>query len=224
MAIPIPDVSLIDNSDERAPLVLVLDCSGSMDGEPMRQLNSGLKALAEAMRNDPVTATRGRILTISFGGNDDVEIGSWQDALDWTAPLMSASGRTPTGAAVAAALDAIEAQKAELRAAGVSYKRPILLLMSDGVPTDDWEGVAESCRNAEQAKKVNVITIAVGPDADKGCLDRFNAKGAFKLDGLKFNDLFVWLSQSVRAVSQAAIGEVVQIPAPTAWIMGTDSN
>jgi hypothetical protein len=32
MAIPIPDVSLIDNSDERAPLVLVLDCSGSMDG------------------------------------------------------------------------------------------------------------------------------------------------------------------------------------------------
>jgi Mg-chelatase subunit ChlD len=33
MANVIPDVSLIDNSDERLPIVLVLDCSGSMDGE-----------------------------------------------------------------------------------------------------------------------------------------------------------------------------------------------
>jgi uncharacterized protein YegL len=223
MAAPIPDVSLIDNSDERAPLVLVLDCSGSMDGEPMRQLNEGLKTLADAMRNDPVTATRGRILTIAFGGNDDVQIGSWEDALDWTAPLMSAGGRTPTGAAVASALDAIEAQKAEFRAAGVSYKRPIMLLMSDGIPTDEWEGVADICRSAEQAKKVNVMAIAVGPDADKGVLDRFSEKGALRLDGLKFKELFVWLSQSVRAVSQAAMGEAAQIPSPAGWAnLGTD--
>jgi uncharacterized protein YegL len=189
----------------------------------MRQLNEGLKTLANAMRNDPVTATRGRILTISFGGNDDVEVGSWQDALDWTAPMMSAGGRTPTGAAVAAALDAIEAQKVELRASGVSYKRPLLLLMSDGIPTDDWEGVAESCRNAEGAKKVNVMCIAVGPDADKGCLDQFSEKGALRLDGLKFTELFVWLSQSVRAVSQAAMGETAQIPSPAGWAnLGTN--
>jgi uncharacterized protein YegL len=100
-----------------------------------------------------------------------------------------------------------------------------MLFMSDGVPTDDWEGVAESCRNSEQAKKVNVMAIAVGRDSDKGVLDKFSTKGALRLDGLKFKELFVWLSQSVRAVSQAALGEVAQIPAPTAWMQGgTDSN
>lgn len=220
MATPIPDVSLIDNSDERAPLLLVLDCSGSMEGEPIAKLQEGLQALDDAMRNDPVTATRGRVLTILYGGNDEVTVGDWQDALDWSPPTLSANGRTPMGAAVATALKAIEEQKEELRAAGVTYKRPIMLLMSDGVPTDDdWEAVAESCRNAEQAKKVNVMAVAVGPDADKAVLDQFSTKGAVRLGGLKFKELFVWLSRSVRAVSQAATGEVVQLPAMT-W--GTD--
>lgn len=220
MAMPIPDVSLIDNSDERAPLVLVLDCSGSMEGEPIAKLQEGLRALDDAMRNDPVTATRGRVLTILYGGNDEVTVGDWQDALDWSPPTLSANGRTPMGAAVATALKAIEEQKAELRAAGVTYKRPIMLLMSDGVPTDDeWEAVAESCCNAELAKKVNVMAVAVGPDADKDVLDRFSTKGAVRLSGLRFKELFIWLSRSVRAMSQAATGEVVQLPAMT-W--GTD--
>lgn len=225
MAAGIPDVSLIDNSDERLPLVLVLDRSGSMEGEPIRQLNEGLKTLAEAMKSDPITATKGRILTIAFGGDDDIEMGAWQDAIDYTPPELEASGRTPTGAAVAAALDAIESQKAELRAAGISYKRPIMMLMSDGVPTDDWEDVAAICVAAEQAKKVNVMVIAIGPDANKEILDRFSSKKAMRIDGLKFKELFVWLSQSVRAVSQAANGEVAQLPSMAGWAaFGTDTN
>ena len=50
MAGIIPDVSLIDNSDERAPLVLVLDCSGSMGGQPMQMLNEGLNKLAADLK------------------------------------------------------------------------------------------------------------------------------------------------------------------------------
>lgn len=38
----IPDVSLVDNSEQRTPLILVLDCSGSMGGDPIEQLNAGL--------------------------------------------------------------------------------------------------------------------------------------------------------------------------------------
>lgn len=223
MAAPIPDVSLIDNSDERLPLVLVLDCSGSMAGEPIRQLNEGLKTLADTMRNDTVTATRGRVLTIQYGGNNEVIISDWQDAMDWTPPEISADGLTPTGAAVTAALDAIEAQKAELRSAGVSYKRPIMLLMSDGAPTDDWKKAAEACRKAEQAKKVTVMAVAVGPDMDKSILDQFSTKKALELVGLRFKELFIWLSQSVRAVSQATTGETVQISPPSSWSnIGTD--
>ena len=46
----IPDVSFIDNSEQRTPLILVLDCSGSMDGQPIAQLNQGLKLLEEELK------------------------------------------------------------------------------------------------------------------------------------------------------------------------------
>ena len=44
----IPDVALVDNTEQRTPLVLVLDCSGSMDGEPVSLLNEGLALLEQA--------------------------------------------------------------------------------------------------------------------------------------------------------------------------------
>ena len=47
----IPDVSFIDNSEQRTPLILVLDCSGSMEGKPIAQLNQGLKLLERSVNN-----------------------------------------------------------------------------------------------------------------------------------------------------------------------------
>ena len=46
----IPYVEFADNANERTPCVLVLDCSGSMRGEPIKQLNVGLKALEKELK------------------------------------------------------------------------------------------------------------------------------------------------------------------------------
>ena len=191
MAGIIADVALQDNTDERTPLVLVLDRSGSMEGDRIEALNAGLVTLEAAMKDDPTTSTRGRVLVIQFGGNDEVSLGDWQDAIEFSAPRLEANGRTPTGAAIKAALDAIEAQKSELKAAGIAYKRPILMLMSDGEPTDEWEEAAEACKAAEAANKVTVFTIGIGDDANLDTLGRFSSKGAVKIKGLSSkNSLF----------------------------------
>jgi len=217
MAITIPDVSLQDNTDERTPLVLVLDRSGSMSGERIAALNSGLQTFGEEMRNDPTTLTRGRVLVIEYGGDNEVKQGLWQDAIDFKAPILDANGTTPTGKAVTAALAAIQAQKDELRANGISYKRPILMLMSDGVATDEWETAAEACVVAEASNKVTVFAIGIGDDADLGELGKFSSKGAMQINGLKFKELFVWLSASVKAVSKTAKGAPAQLPAHDSW-------
>lgn len=213
----IADVTLQDNTDERTPLVLVLDCSGSMEGDRIEALNAGLVTLESAMKDDPTTSTRGRVLVIQFGGNDEVSLGDWQDAIEFSAPKLEANGRTPTGAAIQAALDAIEAQKSELKAAGIAYKRPILMLMSDGEPTDEWEAAAEACKAAEAANKVTVFAIGIGEDANLDTLGRFSSKGAVKIKGLQFKELFVWLSASIKAVSQAKKGESAQLSPITSW-------
>lgn len=222
----IADVALLDNTEERTPLVLVLDRSGSMAEEDrISALNQGLKTLEEELKTNGTTATRGRVLVIQFGGNDEVDVGQWQDAMDFTAPTLVAHGRTPTGSAVRKALEAIEAQKQELKDHHIKYKRPIMLLMSDGEPTDNWESAADACRLAETKCKVNVLAIGVGKDADINNLARFSQNGALKLDGLKFKELFVWLSASVSSVSQAAEGQAANLPSTGTFAsFGTSTN
>jgi len=227
MSIVIPDVALIDNSDERAPLVLALDCSGSMsEDNKIGLLNEGLKTLEAELKSDPITARCGRVLVISFGGDNDVELmGDWTDAMDFTPPVLTAGGMTPLGAAMRCALDEVEAQKNQMRSAGVSYKRPIVMLLSDGEPTDEWQQVAADCKNAEDSHKVNIMPIGIGSQANRDILGAFSNKGALNLSGLRFKELFIWLSRSIQAVSRAPTGGTVQLNPVDSWAqLPTDSQ
>lgn len=222
MNIPaIPDVALVDNTEQRTPLVLVLDRSGSMAGDPIIQLNEGLKVLEQELKSDAIAAKRVRILVVQYGGFDEAEIlEDWKDAMDFVAPVLQANGTTPTGQAIELALAKIEEEKQNFKSAGVAYTRPWLFLMSDGQPTDDWMSAAEHCRNAELANKVAVFPIAVGEGAAADVMAQFSSKGAAnvkRMNSLKFQELFLWLSASMKVVSQARPGGQAQLPAVDSW-------
>ena len=72
--IMIPDVALVDNTEQRTPLVLVLDCSGSMAGEPIDFLNQGLALLEQELKSDVIAAKRVRILVIQYGEHDEAMV------------------------------------------------------------------------------------------------------------------------------------------------------
>jgi len=40
--VPFPDAPIFENPEPRCPCLLLLDTSGSMMGEPIRELNDGL--------------------------------------------------------------------------------------------------------------------------------------------------------------------------------------
>ena len=202
----IPYVEFADNANERTPCVLVLDCSGSMRGEPIKQLNAGLKALEKELKEDIDASSRVQILIIkACGKEDEAEVASdWVDAMDFTAPVMEAGGLTPLGKAVRLALQKIEAQKDLYDSCGVSSKRPWIFLVSDGEPTDyGWEQAAEECIDAQKSKKVVVHAIGTqGANMEK--LAKFSLMPPKRLVGLKFTEFFLWLSRSVSCVSKAA--------------------
>lgn len=218
--IAIPDVALVDNTEQRTPLVLVLDCSGSMGGQPINHLNEGLQLLEQELKSDVIAAKRVRVLVISYGGMDEATlVGDWQDAMDFTAPVLKAHGTTPMGHAVDLALTEIEDEKARFRQAGVAYTRPWLFLMSDGLPTDAFQAAAQRCRSDEAASKVAVFPIAVG-NAEVEVLGEFSNNGARavkQLQGLQFRELFQWLSASMRVVSHSTPGGQAQLPATDSW-------
>ena len=220
----IPDVHFSDNASQRTPCVLVLDGSGSMEGDPVNQLNAGLHTFEAQLKGNPLTALRVQVLVIVAGGASEATVvADWCDAIDFDPPTIRADGGTPLGAAMTLALHKVEAQKAAYDAYGISSTRPWILLISDGEPNDPgWELAAERCRRAELDKRVVVFPIGTR-DADLEALGRFSVNDAKQLAGLDFSELFVWLSRSMTAVSQAAPGAAVQLPT-TSWATTTTTT
>ena len=61
-------------------------------------------------------------------------------------------------------------------------------------------------------------TFCIGVEgADILTLSQFSTRPPVQLSGLKFRELFIWLSQSAKGASKAAQGSTVQLPPPTGW-------
>src|SRR5512139_1796636 len=57
-----------DNPEPRCPVVLLLDTSGSMKGEPIQELNEGLRAFSDALKSDRLASLRVEVAVVAFGG------------------------------------------------------------------------------------------------------------------------------------------------------------
>lgn len=208
------------NPNQRTPCILVLDASASMEGEPIEELNQGLRDFIEDLQNDPTASSRVQVAAICVGGPSggaDV-IMDWTDASDLQPFELTAANLTPLGTGMSKALDMIEAQKEDFRANGINYTRPWLVMMSDGAPNDDgWEQAARKAREAEADKKCVIYPLAVG-EARRDVLQEFAETPVARLDGYKFRQFFKWLSNSMSAVSGKAPGDQAQLPPPTEWM------
>jgi uncharacterized protein YegL len=215
------------NSNQRTPCVLVLDASGSMDSVTstgktrIEELNAGLKMLQHELSQDDTAFVRVLLGIVSVGGpNNDADIMmDWTDASDFAAFPLTAGGTTPLGKGVQIALQMIDQGKRNLRNAGISYTRPWMMIISDGEPTDStdgWNAAVRDCQSAEARKQVEIFSIGV-----EGCnlskLSQLSAKPPLMLSGMKFQELFVWLSASLSAASRSRPGENVQLPSTDPW-------
>jgi uncharacterized protein YegL len=120
------------------------------------------------------------------------------------------------GTAVLKALDMIGERKQVYRDAGISYYRPWVFLITDGEPYGEPDELMvtalQRVRRAEDEKKVTFFPVGV-EGANLDLLSKFTTRGALKLQGLQFVELFVWLSRSMQRVSASRTGEAVKLPA-----------
>jgi uncharacterized protein YegL len=102
------------------------------------------------------------------------------------------------------------------RTNGISFYRPWIFLITDGSPTDDWRTAVAWVREGEHAKSFAFFAVGV-EGADMSTLRQICVREPLKLQGLKFRELFQWLSNSMKAVSSSALGSTVPIQPPSGW-------
>lgn len=218
------DVDLLENSEPRCAVCLVLDCSDSMTqtfpGETrsaMEALNGGLDTLVAEVYKDPLARKRIELSFVPYGG----EIGEptpFSTVENIVVPSLAPMGITNTGAALTKALDALEERKKAYKSAGTAYYAPMMFLISDGLSMDDLKPASDRIKALEGSRKLSFFAIGV-EGADLPQLGTIGTRQALGLKGLNFAELFEWISQSVSNVSASQVGsdDKIALPSPAGW-------
>lgn len=199
---------IAENYEQKCLCVLVLDTSGSMYGEPIKELNKGLQDFYEEIYKDETTSQRLEIAIISF--NSVVNL-IQEPALieNITIPKLKSTGSTAMATAVNNAIKLVEDRKKWYKETGQKYYRPWIILMTDGDPDSDqdMETLASKIKSDTSEKRYVFLPIGV-QGANMRVLD--SIKGTLPpmmLKGTRFSDFFKWLSASMGAVVKAEDGE-----------------
>lgn len=210
--IPFGTDDFAENPEPRCPCILVLDTSGSMNGTPIAELNAGLQTYRDELAADSLAAKRVEVAVLTFGGSVDL-VTDFCTASSFAAPTLVAGGDTPMGAAIDRALDVLTRRKDQYRQNGIAFYRPWIFLITDGGPTDAWKSAAQRVREGEANKSFAFFSVGV-QQARMDVLSQISTREPLKLDGLRFRDLFQWLSNSQQAVSKSTPGDEVPLVNP----------
>lgn len=202
-----------DNPEPRCPVILLLDTSSSMGGEPIAALNAGLQIFEDELKTDSLAAKRVEVAVVTFGPVDIVN--DFFPAYNFNAPELNASGITPMGEAVITAIELLGKRKERYKENGIAYYRPWIFLITDGAPTDTWAAAAEKIKAGEARKEFMFYAVGV-EGADFTILNQLSVRAALRLKDLNFKDLFCWLSNSLGSVSRSYPGDQIRLANPTA--------
>jgi len=151
--------------------IYLCDCSGSMAAQgKMQALNQAIRQSLPGMARVALDNPEARVLVRAVAFADQAH---WHiaeptavDQLQWRD--LQASGCTAMGAALQLVADQLHTPPMEERALP-----PVLVLISDGQPTDDFEAGLARLMQEPWAQKAVRLAIALGHDADLEVLQQF---------------------------------------------------
>jgi len=212
---PFDATEFSDNPQQRCPCLLLLDTSGSMQGQPIAQLNAGIRTFKEELMSDSLAAKRVEVSILTFGPPQS--LGPFQTADAFTPPHLDTTGDTPMGAAILQGIAMIEDRKRIYQEHGILYNRPWIFLITDGAPTDNVKLASQMLKEGVERKKFAFFAVGV-EGADMARLSQISPRPPQKLQGLKFRELFQWLSNSLSTASRSSPDtERLALPSPTGW-------
>lgn len=155
--------------------IYLCDCSGSMQAQgKIQSLNQAIRqslpGMAAVARDNPEARVLVRALRFADRAAWHIASPTPVEELQWND--LQAGGVTALG-------EALELLAAELRSPPMEQRAlpPVLVLISDGQPTDDFEAGLAALMAEPWARKAVRLAIAMGHDADEEVLQRFIGPG-----------------------------------------------
>jgi uncharacterized protein YegL len=190
--------------------IWMLDCSNSMKGNKIEALNNAIRetipAMQQAARTNPEAAVLVRAVTFNssvewhIAEPIPVERFRWQN--------VTASGETHLGDALHLVTEVLRVPPMEKRALP-----PVLALVTDGQPTDDWRSGLKGLLQEEWGRASTRLAVAIGRDANFQVLQEFTTKEKiFSVNNTTgLVECIEWVSRSVGKADPAVIAAPAKI-------------
>lgn len=185
----------------RLPVYLLLDTSGSMYGEPIEAVKNGVQTLISTLRGDPYALETAYISIITFNTTPQ-QVTPLTELAAFQMPSFEAGGCTALGEALSLLAQKIDSEVAKTTSTVKGDWRPLIFIMTDGVPTDSIEqGLSEF----HKRKSGIVVACAAGQAASPDTLKRIteNVVQLDTADSATIKAFFKWVSASISTGSKS---------------------
>jgi uncharacterized protein YegL len=189
--------------ERKLPIYLVLDVSESMLDEGIDALQKGLTALMMDLHGDAQALETAWVSVITFADRAEQVVPLTELPRVRIPPL-----RCRPGTALGGALTLLEeCIRREVRTQTAQVKgdwKPLVFLLTDGIPTDDWEEPAAGLRAMTWRHPATLVAIGCGEEVDPYVLAQVSGNVLMMRDDPEsFRRLFQWISSSVSLTGKA---------------------
>ncbi|MBC7552767.1 MAG: VWA domain-containing protein [Taibaiella sp.] len=179
----------------RLPVYLLLDTSGSMAGEPIEALKNGVQVMISSLRQNPQAIETAYISVITFDSMAR-QIIPLTDLASFQMVDIRASGTTSLGEALRLVSNKIDTEVAKTTTEQKGDWKPLVFIMTDGIPTDDWQG---GLTEFKKRKTAYTVACGAGSGADTTILKQItdNVVGLDNADSQSISKFFTWVTASI---------------------------
>jgi len=183
----------------RLPVYLLLDTSGSMTGEPIEAVKNGVQMMLHSLRQNPQAIETACVSIITFD-SEAKQVVPLTDLASFQMVDVKASGTTSLGAALGLLADRLSTEVTKTTLEQKGDWKPMTFLMTDGIPTDDWQSGYSKLKSVNKGL---LVGCAVGSGADDTILKQIT-ESVIRLDNADSESIgkfFQWVTDSISATS-----------------------